>query len=174
MHFTMPKPFLNTAHLSIFLCCNYTIRLGGVSPFLVDSLDLTKDNIVNSRYSFPIKVFRDVSESGKEFIAKLLTEKRCVFFGHVRVCLYGLVGSACICHSLILSSTHTHSLILSSTHTHTHTLTHSLLHTHTHTHTLTHSLLHTRTLTHSLLHTHTHSLLHTRTHSHSFSPPHTH
>ena len=49
----------------------YTL-LGGVSPFLVDSLDLTKDNICSGRYSFPGKHFKTVSESGRDIIAGLL------------------------------------------------------------------------------------------------------
>ena len=49
----------------------YTL-LGGVSPFLVDSLDLTKDNICSGRYSFPGKHFKTVSERGRDIIAGLL------------------------------------------------------------------------------------------------------
>ena len=56
-----------------------SLSLGGSPPFLVDSLDLTKDNIVNLRYSFPVKYFRDVSEGAKELLRQLLvSDKRSV------------------------------------------------------------------------------------------------
>jgi serine/threonine protein kinase len=48
------------------------IFLGGTSPFLVDSRDLTKDNICSVRYSLPAKHFRAVSEGGRELISGLL------------------------------------------------------------------------------------------------------
>lgn len=50
--------------------------LGGSSPFLVDSLDLTKDNIVNLRYSFPNKNFKDVSEEAKQLVSQLLVKDK--------------------------------------------------------------------------------------------------
>ena len=49
----------------------YTL-LGGTSPFLVDSLDLTKDNICSGRYSFPAKHFKAVSETARGIISGLL------------------------------------------------------------------------------------------------------
>lgn len=49
----------------------YTL-LSGVSPFLVDSLDLTKANIIAVRYSFPGKSFKEVSENAKDLITNLL------------------------------------------------------------------------------------------------------
>ena len=50
--------------------------LGGTSPFLVDSLDLTKDNILSVRYSFPVKHFREVSNSAKDLISKMIVKNK--------------------------------------------------------------------------------------------------
>ena len=58
------------------------ILLGGTSPFLVDSLDLTKENICSCRYSFPAKHFRTVSETAREMISGLLLgDQRWVVLG---------------------------------------------------------------------------------------------
>ena len=48
------------------------ILIGGTSPFLVDSVDLTKDNICSVRYTFPSKNFKAVSVRVKEMISGLL------------------------------------------------------------------------------------------------------
>ena len=42
----------------------------------MDSLDLTKDNIVNVRYSFPVKAFREVSEEAKDLLTQLLVKDK--------------------------------------------------------------------------------------------------
>ena len=89
-------------------------RLGGVSPFLVDSLDLSQDNIRSARYSFPPRAFGEVSEPAKDMVSKLLLrDPRCVStcaWGvrvcvracvhacvHVRVCCVRVCVHACVC-----------------------------------------------------------------------------
>ena len=82
--------------------------LGGSSPFLVDSLDLTKDNIINTRLSFPAKTFRGVSESAKDLIAKLLVkEKRSVHVcqpvclaNQSRTCVYIQWSLLSVCNNI--------------------------------------------------------------------------
>lgn len=49
----------------------YTL-LGGTPPFLVDSLDLTKENIKKVRLSFPTRMFKGVSEESKHLVSQLL------------------------------------------------------------------------------------------------------
>lgn len=67
--------------LKLIVCYVHNItvllsRLGGSSPFLVDSLDLTKDNIVNVRFSFPVKSFREVSEGAKQLCSQLMVREK--------------------------------------------------------------------------------------------------
>jgi hypothetical protein len=58
--------------LSLSLLCS----LGGYSPFHVDSMDLTKNNILNNQYSFILKAFRNVSPDAKDFISSLLVKDK--------------------------------------------------------------------------------------------------
>ncbi len=46
--------------------------LTGSSPFLVDSQDLTKENIVKGRVSFPSKTFKNISGKAKDLLTQLL------------------------------------------------------------------------------------------------------
>ena len=56
---------------------------------MVDSVDLTKDNISNVRLTFPSKNFKSVSKDAKGLISYLLTrEQRCVCEG----CVGGVGG----------------------------------------------------------------------------------
>ena len=50
--------------------------IGGTATFLVDSLDLTKDNICSVRYTFPTKSFKGVSDAAKQLIAGLLVKDK--------------------------------------------------------------------------------------------------
>ena len=86
----------------------------------MDSLDLTKDNILSVRYSFHVKYFKEVSSNAKDLVSKMIMkEKR---------------------YPTLPSHTHTH------THTHAHAHTHTHMHTHTHTHTHTHAHAHAHTV----------------------------
>ena len=50
--------------------------LCGSSPFLVDSLDLTKDNILSVRYSFHVKYFKEVSSNAKDLVSKMIVKEK--------------------------------------------------------------------------------------------------
>ena len=96
-HLSPPLPPSPPTHTS--LC--------GTSPFLVDSVDLTKDNILSVRYSFHVKYFKEVSSNAKDLVAKMIVKEKRYTHTH-----------------------HTHT----PTHTRTHT-THTPTPTHTtHTH----------------------------------------
>lgn len=85
-------PVVHCSHLSTHN--THTHSLCGSSPFLVDSLDLTKDNILSVRYSFHVKYFKEVSSNAKDLVSKMIVkEKR---------------------YPTLPSRTHTHEVILSS------------------------------------------------------------
>jgi len=81
------------------------ILLGGTSPFLVDSLDLTKDNILSVRYSFPAKYFREVSNSAKDLISKMIVKNKS----------NRILSTQCLRHPWLTSKSPKHSANLSTT-----------------------------------------------------------
>ena len=50
---------------------------------MVDSIDLTKENIKQARLTFPSRLFRGVSEDGKDLIGKLFVGEKKYAFQHM-------------------------------------------------------------------------------------------
>ncbi len=52
--------------------CNYNNRLAGAPPFVVDSVDLTKENIIEVRINVFTRILKGILDEPKKLIQQLL------------------------------------------------------------------------------------------------------